>query len=144
MSDKTNTTAGPLMLYDGDCGFCHASVRFLLNHERADDPSPLTFAALKTPTARAALTAHGMPADYAKSIVLIERGVAYTASTSVLRSLGHLRQPWRAMRVLLVVPRPLRDVGYDVVSRYRGWLAGHVEHCSVPQPAQRERFLDFC
>lgn len=137
------TTTGPLVLYDGDCGFCHGCVRFLLRKERRNASAPMRFAALRSPTARDALTAHGMPGDFAESVVLIESGRAFVESTAVLRSIRHLRWPWRAMTVFLIVPRPLRDFGYRFVARHRGKLARGVGHCQVPRPEQRERFVDL-
>ena len=134
----------PLVLYDGDCGFCHGCVRFLLHHERANALAPLKFAALKSPPARAALIAHGMAGDYVESVVLIEDGRAYVESTSVLRLARHLRWPWRAGVTFLLVPRPLRDAVYRFVARHRGKLAPRVEHCEVPMPSRRERFIDAC
>ncbi|HEU5358149.1 MAG TPA: DUF393 domain-containing protein, partial [Gemmatimonadales bacterium] len=45
----------PLLLYDGDCGFCARQVRFLLRHDRR---KALRFAPLGGPTARGVLERH--------------------------------------------------------------------------------------
>jgi predicted DCC family thiol-disulfide oxidoreductase YuxK len=50
--------------------------------------------------------------------------------------------PWRALGVLLVLPRPLRDAAYDFVARRRYRWYGRRESCRMPTPALRARFLD--
>ena len=131
--------AHPLVLYDGDCGFCHHSVRFVLRRERGDR---LRFAALASATGRATLVRHGLPADYAGSTVLVEDGRAYTSSTATLRLAKYLRWPWRAGAAFLAVPQPIRDAAYRFVARHRAKLAGPADACALPVPAQAERFID--
>lgn len=138
MSD-TEPANLPLVLYDGDCGFCHRSVRFILRHERG---ATLRFAALNSPIGHSELTRHGIRPDFAQSVVLIENGQAYLYSTAVVRLAGHLAFPWRVLALGRWIPRPLRDAAYRLVARYRGLLAGGSEACELPQPAVRERFVD--
>lgn len=50
--------------------------------------------------------------------------------------------PWRLLRVLWIVPRPLRDALYSFIARNRYRFFGKRQACLVPTPAQRKLFLD--
>jgi predicted DCC family thiol-disulfide oxidoreductase YuxK len=128
----------PLILYDGGCGFCHRSVRFVLRHERN---ARLTFASLASPAGQATLARFGLPVDYDRSVVLVEEGRAYTGSTGALRITKYLRWPWRLGGAFLLVPRPLRDAAYYFVALHRNRLPG-ADACALPDPAWEHRFVD--
>lgn len=121
--------ATQLVLFDGDCGFCTRSTDFAKRHLRRSD---VAFAALSSDTGRAALTAHGFPADYANSVVVIENGRAYTESAATLRLASKLRWPWRAATLGRLIPRPLRDGAYRWVARNRGKLSRAGGVCNLP------------
>jgi hypothetical protein len=48
-----------LVIYDGECGFCNQSIRWLLRRDRKDH---LRFASSTAPAVQELLAAHGMPA----------------------------------------------------------------------------------
>ncbi|MFZ5479328.1 MAG: thiol-disulfide oxidoreductase DCC family protein [Myxococcota bacterium] len=128
----------PIVLYDGTCGFCDASVRWLLAHDRA---GVFRYAPLQGETAASLRARHPeIPADI-DTLVLVEGDRVSLRSTAVARILARLPSPWRVLGWLRVVPRPLRDLGYRAFAavRYRVW--GRVEACRVPRPEERERFL---
>ena len=126
------------MLFDGTCGFCEASVRFIA----ARDPAGyFRFGASQTPRAAALLAEYGLTREQTKSIVLIEGGRVYTRSTASLRIARRLTLPWRLAGVFLLVPRPLRDAVYRVVARVRRHLAGTSNACEIPPPEIRERMI---
>ena len=51
-------------------------------------------------------------------------------------------RPWRALAILRLLPRRLGDWVYDCVARNRYALFGRTEHCMLPPPEWRERFID--
>jgi predicted DCC family thiol-disulfide oxidoreductase YuxK len=56
--------------------------------------------------------------------------------------LAELPRPWPAVAVAIrLFPRPLRDLGYHLVARWRYRLWGRLETCPIPTVAERERFL---
>jgi predicted DCC family thiol-disulfide oxidoreductase YuxK len=141
---------GPVVLFDGVCNLCSGVVRFVLDHERT--PS-LRFAALQSDLAAELLEA-AFGAEHAKrlrqgahgegdpdSIVLVEGLRGWTHSTAALRIARHLDAPWRWVSVLLIVPRPLRDLVYRWIARNRYRWFGKTETCRVPTPELRARFL---
>lgn len=136
----------PVVLFDGHCNLCNGTLNFVLDRERDHE---LRFAALQSDAGREALVrAAGEPrarellGDGAPgSIVVIADDRVYTQSDAALRVLHHLRAPWRWGRLLLVVPRPLRDVVYRFIARNRYRWFGRSEVCRVPTPELRARFL---
>jgi len=134
--------AGPLVLFDGVCNLCNATVNFLLDRDRR---GALRFAALQSSGARERLRALGYDVrDGAPpSLLLIERGRVYDRSTAALRIARHLSSlGWRLASALLVVPRPLRDAVYSFVAKNRYAWFGRSDVCRVPTDELRNRFLE--
>lgn len=129
---------GGIVLFDGTCGFCEGSVRFIA---RRDPTGYFRFAPSQWPQAQAALAAHGLTRDAARSLVLIEGDQVYLRSTATLRIAAHLAAPWRWFGVLLWIPRPLRDAAYRVVAAIRHHLARPSTACELPPPELRGRML---
>lgn len=127
---------GAVVLYDGACGFCSRTVRFILDHERTHT---LRFASLDSPYAMTVLSARPELRDV-DSLVWVDGETALVRSSGALRVARYLGGPWRLAAMLQLVPIPLRDWVYDVVARHRHRIAGHA--CFVPTPAERSRFLD--
>lgn len=128
----------PVVFFDGVCGLCNASVDFILSK---DPQGRFRFAPLQGETAAAALT----PEDIAslKSLVLRdEKGRIFRRSTAIWRILWTLGGGMRILAAALwVVPWPLRDIGYRIISACRYRLFGKKDACRLPTPAERRRFL---
>src|SRR5262245_25299791 len=114
---------GPILFYDGVCGFCNGAVRFVLRHDRRGQ---IRFAELQGPFAAAVLRRHGRDPSHLDTMYLLldpgsenERLVGKTdCAVAVLRELGG---PWAWLALLARLPRGLRDRAYDgfVRNRYR-------------------------
>ena len=63
-------------------------------------------------------------------------------SDAALRTARYLGGPWRLAVVGYIVPRMMRDALYNFIARHRHRLTRGGEHCYVPPPAIRARFLD--
>lgn len=126
------------MLYDGSCGLCHASVRWLLRHER---DHAVAFAPLQGPTAAALRARHPEIPVALASLVLVVDGRVRLRSKALLHVARHLRAPWRWAYGLRWFPAFLGDLGYRLVAalRYRIW--GRADVCDLPAPDERARFL---
>ena len=130
--------SAPLVLYDGLCGFCDASVQWLLDHDRG----VFRFAPLQGETGAAILARHPDLPDGIDSIVLIDEndGIRWH-SAAVFGICAHLPRPWSAAAWFGVLPRPLTDLAYRVFARFRYRVWGRREACRVPTPGERARFL---
>jgi len=127
-----------LVLYDGTCGLCARSVRWILDHE-AD--AEIRFAPLQGPTAARAREQFPQIPLSIDTVVYIAAGRAHLRSKALLHAAGHLRAPWRWGYALRWFPAAVLDLGYRAVAavRYRVW--GRVDACGLVTPAQRTRFL---
>ena len=83
----------------------------------------------------------GLDPEDARTFVLVSEGNAYVKSDAALRVARFLRMPWRLIAMLRVVPRPLRDLVYDIVARNRYRWFGRSDTCIVPSEAIRARFV---
>lgn len=134
--------APPVLLFDGECGLCDATVRFVLRHERAGE---FRFAALQSPQARALLAPFGVDGRDLSTMFVLEDRRLWRESDAVVRLLQRLRLPYRLLAALLsMLPRPLRDRGYRFVgARRQAWRgAGASTTCAMLPAAVRARFLD--
>ncbi len=127
-----------IVLYDGSCGLCHRSVKFLLRHERDPD---LMFAPLQGSTAAALRAQYPEIPTNLDTVVLVEDGHARLRSKAILYVSRHLSAPWRWMYAVRWFPAVIGDLGYRVIAaiRYRVW--GRADECALPSPGQRTRFL---
>lgn len=127
-----------VVVFDGVCNFCSASVRFILRHDRH---GRLLFAPLQSPVGRELMRRHGIDPASPETFLLIDGPKVYTrsdAALEIVRDLG----PWRALRVLRVLPRSVRDRLYLLIARNRYRWFGKADVCFIPTPEQRARFLD--
>ncbi|WP_215143328.1 thiol-disulfide oxidoreductase DCC family protein [Exiguobacterium qingdaonense] len=127
-----------IVLFDGDCNFCDASVQFIIRHDRH---ALIHFASLQSEVGQSLRTRHRIP-ESVDSIVYIEQGVPYLKSDAAIRIAEHLDGRWRLLRLIRFIPRPIRDYGYDLFAKHRTRLFGKKEVCTLPPPDVRKRFLD--
>jgi len=133
-----------LVLYDGVCGLCNRGVQFVLEH---DDRQLFRFASLQSALGRSIVKQSGGNPDELAAFYVIGNyqtpaARVFTRSDAVLFVACNLRWPWKAARLLRVLPRAIRDRAYDLVARNRYRVFGRLEHCLLPRPEFRSRFVD--
>ncbi len=137
--DPLITQIGPLVLFDGVCNLCNASVRFLGPRDRQGS---LRFASVQSATGKSVLRAHGLAEDYLDSFVFLECGRARLKSDAFFRLLPYMGLPWTLLLAFRAVPRPAADWVYDRIARNRYRLFGKRESCMIPNPALAARFVE--
>ena len=130
--------SGPVVLYDGVCALCTASVRFILQHERKPE---LRFAPLDSDAGRHLMRLGGIDPETTDSVVLIERGKAFIEGRAAAGIAAYLRRPWCWARMLRFVPSPLRDRLYRLIARQRYRWFGQLDREWSPPQGLEERFL---
>lgn len=131
--------ATPLVLYDGVCGLCDRSVRWLL---RRDARGLLRFAPLQGETAAALRAVYPSIPREISTVVYIREGRLHLRVKAFLYLAWHLRWPWRLAWWFRWLPGFLVDLPYRAVAPLRYRIFGKKEACTLPAPEQRERFLD--
>ena len=132
----------PVVLFDGDCPFCNATVRWMVKRYPG---ARLRFAPLASGAARRVVALGDPRCDFDSlpdAILLVDRVGVHTASTAVLRLARHLRFPWPALALGLLVPRRLRDAAYRWLARNRYRWFGRADGCEIPPPALAAQMLD--
>ena len=118
-----------IVLFDGACNFCSATVNFILRHNRKKN---FFFVPLQAKTGKELLTKFHLSANYSESIVLIEDGKIFIKSTAVLRIARKLNAVYNWFFVFIIVPKYLRDKGYDRIAKYRNRWFGKPDSCILP------------
>lgn len=130
-----------LVLFDGHCNLCNASVDFLIRRDRA---GVLRFASLQSATGRriVAEAEAAMGSRMPDSLVVVQDGRVLVNSDAALAALAALpRWHWLA-RALLLLWQPFRDFVYQRVARSRYRLFGRRDTCRIPTAEERARFVD--
>jgi predicted DCC family thiol-disulfide oxidoreductase YuxK len=134
-----------LVVYDGQCALCSRTVRWLLSR---DPHARLRFLAAESPRAAAFITRSGLiisPGTRPSSILAVRAAESpqeriFIRSDAIRTVLSQLPQPWPfAAAALGLVPRPLRDLVYQLIARLRHRLGPR--SCPAFTPAERQRFL---
>ncbi len=129
-----------IVLFDGDCNFCDASVQFII---KRDPYEHFQFASLQSETGKELIATYDIPVDI-DSLVLIENGSVYTKSSAALRIAKKLDGLWNLLFLFTLIPRPIRDTAYSYFAKHRyKWFGKKVgvEACKLPSPDQRKRFI---
>ena len=127
-----------VIVFDGVCNFCNAFVNLVIAR---DHQGLFKFGTLQSDSAQRLLEDLGLSREDFETFLLLERGHVYTKSTAALKVVKKLHGLWSFSYVLILLPRPIRDVCYDFVARYRYQWMGKAGTCRTPTSADQERFV---
>ncbi|WP_413299450.1 thiol-disulfide oxidoreductase DCC family protein [Bacillus sp. 1P10SD] len=127
-----------IILFDGVCNLCNKSVQFII---KRDPSGTFKFASLQSKTGQNLLITHGLSTDI-NSFVLIDNKRIYVKSTAALRVSSHLRGLWKMLSIFLLVPSFFRDRLYEWIANNRYKWFGKKDHCLLPLPEWKSRFLE--
>lgn len=128
----------PVLLFDGVCNLCNASVQWVLLH---DPTGVFRFAALQSETGQALLRQWNKSTDDFDTVVLVDGDRLLLQSDvplEIVRRLGGWRQ---LLYVFKIIPRPLRNAIYRWVAQNRYRWFGRKESCMLPRPEWKDRFI---
>lgn len=133
-----NFTQTPwLILFDGVCGWCTGWVRFLIKY---DSDKRFQFAPLQSPLGQELLKKNDLALAEFSSFVVITSDGYLTKSTAALHLLHRLGGIWRILYIFILIPKFLRDWGYDIIARHRYQLRGTLTTCYRPPQEYEDRF----
>jgi predicted DCC family thiol-disulfide oxidoreductase YuxK len=134
-----HSSSNPIILFDGVCNLCNATVQFILKN---DKKQRFTFASQQSIFGQLTLKRIGLPASNPNSFVLLEGEKIYTHSTGALRVFRHLGGIWKLLYAFIIVPRFIRDGVYNFIAANRYKWFGKKESCYMPSPELKIRFLE--
>lgn len=127
-----------IILFDGVCNLCNASIDFILMRDSKDR---FLVGALQESPGKTLLEKYGVPSNYLNSLVLIEDGKVYFRSTAALRISRKLDGFWPVFYTLIFLPVPIRDWIYDWIGKNRYRWFGKKSTCRIPREEEKRKFL---
>lgn len=127
-----------IILFDGVCNLCNASVNWLIDRDPQDR---FRFAALQSEAGKRVLREHGISDNYFDSLVVIHNGDVRYRSDGALLLAQQVGGIWKPLSFFRIIPRPLRDLVYNIIAKSRYRVFGRKNSCRMTTDADRNRFL---
>ncbi|NOQ24841.1 MAG: DUF393 domain-containing protein [Bacteroidales bacterium] len=127
-----------IILFDGYCNLCSGSVKFILKRDKNDY---FRFASLQSEISQEYLLDFKISTELNNSVFLIENGKVYDKSTAALRIAKKLKGLWFLFYVFIIIPSPIRDFIYMVISKNRYKWFGRNTECFLPEEKYKHYFL---
>jgi predicted DCC family thiol-disulfide oxidoreductase YuxK len=127
-----------IILFDGVCNLCSASVRFVIKRDRK---RIFRFASLQSEFAKKTMLANNLD-DSVKTIVLLKDEKIYLRSDAALEISRELNALWPSLYLLKIIPRFIRDAVYNFISQHRYQWFGKSDKCWLPSAELSTRFVD--
>ena len=139
----TNLADGPILLYDGVCGFCNKTVQTIID---SDKKGLLKFAALQSEFGETVVARHA-ELQHIDSVVWVQKDPAgqekvFIRSRAGLKVMSYLGGAWKLFLIFHIVPAPIRDIFYNLFAKYRYRFFGKYDTCMLPDPKVRARFIE--
>ncbi|MGV8947003.1 MAG: thiol-disulfide oxidoreductase DCC family protein [Lutibacter sp.] len=134
-----NFESKSIILFDGVCNLCNASVNFIIKHDKKNQ---FLFASFQSDAAKEILLQFNLKNLNEKSVILIETGKVYDKSTAALKIAKQLKGGFKLLYGFIFVPKFLRDWVYNFLANHRYNWFGKRESCMVPSPELKNKFLD--
>jgi predicted DCC family thiol-disulfide oxidoreductase YuxK len=120
-----------IVLFDGICNLCNASVRFISRH---DKDSKIQFASLQSEKAKELLKNAAFNNENLNSIVFIADQKIFLKSDAAIEIAKLLKGFPHYLKYFQFIPRPIRDILYDLIAKNRYRLLG--KSCSLEHSNQ--------
>jgi predicted DCC family thiol-disulfide oxidoreductase YuxK len=129
-----------IILFDGVCNLCNSAVQFIIRHDKKD---VFRFIALQSDLGKAICKHIGVDQKKTDSIILYEPGIAYYyKSKAALKIASELDSYYSLLSVFQLVPKKISDFIYDYIAVNRYKWYGKKDHCMIPTPELKEKFLE--
>lgn len=127
-----------IILFDGQCRLCSAWCNFIIKHDKS---VRYKLCSVQSDKGQAILNYFNYPTDHFKSMIYIENGNCFTQSDAVLKVISQLAWPWRVIIITRLIPKRLRDWGYDRIAFNRYRLFGKYDYCRIPEARHQQHYL---
>jgi predicted DCC family thiol-disulfide oxidoreductase YuxK len=140
MPDKAeHKTTGPVVIFDGVCGLCNRFVAFAL---RNDISGELVFTPNRSPYGAALCERLHLALESERTILVVHNSQVLRRSDAVIFIVTHLRTPYSYLAWIRRIPRPVRELGYQVVAAIRRMIpVGHAA-CELLPPELQKRIRE--
>ena len=105
-----------IVLFDGICNLCNASVRFISKH---DKNSKIHFASLQSEMAKELLSKMAIDTKKIDSIIFISDEKIFFKSNAAIEIAKMLDGFPNYLKYFQFIPRAIRDIVYDLIAKNR-------------------------
>ena len=128
-----------IIFYDGNCNFCSFWVRFVLKRDRGRQ---FRFSTLGGKTFRKLVLKELCDMPQSTLVVLTKNNKLKVRSSAVVYILRSLGGAWSVLGWMLwVIPKPIRDLGYSLVARFRNRFSRWIGVCPLNEDAANQSGL---
>jgi predicted DCC family thiol-disulfide oxidoreductase YuxK len=127
-----------IILFDGVCNLCTASVQFII---KRDPEAKFLFTSIQQ--ADSDLLPSGFTREVLtlESILLLEQDKLFMRSTAALKIARKLNALWPLLYVFILIPAFIRDPIYNFIARNRYRWFGKQDQCMLPTEELKSRFI---
>ncbi|AXT20120.1 DUF393 domain-containing protein [Flavobacteriaceae bacterium AU392] len=129
-----------LILFDGVCNLCNASVLYVIKRDKKD---VFMFAPLQSDIGKQLIQKYNLDISKTDSILLYnpKKGL-FSRSTAALKIASHLGIPTSLLSIFLILPSFIRNWVYDYIAKNRYKWYGKKDQCMIPTPELKSKFLE--
>jgi predicted DCC family thiol-disulfide oxidoreductase YuxK len=127
-----------IILFDGVCNLCNRSVNFIISKDSKDI---FRFATLQSDIGMSLMSQHGINTTKTDSVILIDTNKYHERSSAILQIVKDLSGGYALLYFFIIVPKCIRDWGYDYIAKNRYKWYGKKDSCMVPTPELVSKFL---
>lgn len=129
-----------IVLFDGVCNLCDASVQFIYKHDKEDI---FRFVAIQSELGQKIIAHLGIDTSKTDSIILYEPGVAYYFKAEAALRIAKELKSWHSILYIFIkVPDFIKNALYDYIAKNRYKWYGKKDACMLPTPELRAKFLE--
>jgi predicted DCC family thiol-disulfide oxidoreductase YuxK len=129
---------GPVCVMDANCALCARGAMWIAHN---DHQGAFRIIPLQSDLGAALMRHYGLDPEDPNSWLFLEDGCAYSSLEALARVGRRLGGIWRSLSVVLILPRPVRNVLYRFVARNRYRWFGTANLCFVPDPEVQKRLI---
>ncbi len=129
---------GPIVFMDGECALCSGAARLIA---KLDKRGEFRICPIQTDLGQAVIRHYGLDSGNPESWLYLADGNAFASLDAVIAAGARLGGPGQLLRVLAILPRPVRNWLYRRIARNRYAIFGRAQMCAIPDPALKQRLL---
>lgn len=128
-----------IIIFDGVCNLCNGFVQFIIRHDKKEQ---FQFASLQSAFGQSFLKENKLAAENFDTIIVIKNKTILTHSSAVMEVIKNLSGGWKLFYAFIIIPKPLRDMGYRWLAKNRYRWFGKRETCMLPNEVLKKRFIE--
>ena len=130
------------IFFDGYCVLCNSSVDFLISRDKRDN---FRFASLQSDKAAKILSEFDIDPNILANpdtVIYLRNGDLKFKSDAAIHIISDLGGVFSLFKLLILLPKSLRNSAYNLLARKRYSLFGKNESCRIPNREEKHKFIE--